>query len=69
MNTNNHQYLNEKQVSSLTGIALPTLRNWRFECRGIPYIKVGHGRSVRYLLQDVIDYMESGRIQFGDQSG
>ena len=55
------QYLTEAQVSELTSIALSTLRNHRFERRGIPYVKLS--RSVRYKLQDVIDYMESHRIQ------
>ena len=55
------QYINEIQVSKITGIALSTLRNHRFEGRGIPYIKLK--KSVRYKYQDVIDYMESRRIQ------
>ena len=55
------KFLNEKQVSSLTGMALPTLRNNRHMGRGIPYCKVG--RSVRYCWQDIIDYMEARKIQ------
>ena len=54
-------YLTEIQVSELTGFKLPTLRNWRFERRGIPYLRIGK-RSIRYKLQDVIDYMETRRI-------
>lgn len=61
------QYLNETEVSKMTGIALSTLRSQRFMRRGFPYIKVGQGRSVRYLLQDVIDYMEAGRIQIEEE--
>ena len=49
------QYLTEAEVSELTRIALPTLRNQRFRGVGIPYSKIG--RSVRYFLQDVIDFM------------
>ncbi len=57
-------YLTETQVSKMTGIALSTLRNQRFERRGCPYLKIGmFGRSVRYKLSDVIDYMEARRIQ------
>ena len=37
------------------------LRNERFIGKGIPYIKVG--RSVRYNLDDVIDFMESRKIE------
>ncbi len=54
------QYLTEAEVSELTRIALPTLRNQRFRCVGIPYSKIG--RSVRNLLQDVSDYMSERRI-------
>ena len=54
------QYLDEKKVSAITSRALPTLRNDRHKGRGIPYSKVG--RSVRYSLADVIDYMESRKI-------
>lgn len=54
-------YLTEVQVSEITGIALSSLRNQRFERRGIPYSKIG--RSVRYALNDVIEYMESRKIQ------
>jgi hypothetical protein len=58
---NDVTFLTETQVSEMTQIALPTLRNHRFRGVGIPYHKVG--RSVRYSLKDVIDYMESKRIQ------
>jgi hypothetical protein len=39
------RYINEKEVSKITGLALSTLRNWRFKRTGMPYSKVG--RSVR----------------------
>ena len=55
------QYLTEREVSEITRRALPTLRNDRHKAQGIPYTKVG--RSVRYLLTDVIDYMEGHKIQ------
>ena len=58
------QYLTETQVSSMTGIALSTLRNHRFLRMGIPYLKLN--RSVRYNLQDVITFMESHRIETGE---
>ena len=54
------RYVNETQVSRITGRAVQSLRNDRFLKKGIPYIKVG--RSVRYGLRDVIDFMESHRI-------
>ena len=54
------KYLNESQVSKITERALSTLRNERSKGQGIPYIKVG--RSVRYSLKDVIQFMESRKI-------
>lgn len=54
------QYLTERQVSNLTNIALSTLRNHRFQCRGLPYIKIG--KSIRYSLQDVVEYLERFKI-------
>lgn len=59
-----HQYVDEKKVSEITGRALPTLRNDRHNRRGIPYCKVG--RSVRYAVADVISFMESKKITFED---
>lgn len=55
-----NKYVKEKSVSEITGRALSTLRNDRHLQRGIPYIKIG--RSVRYALQDVIEFMETRKI-------
>jgi predicted DNA-binding transcriptional regulator AlpA len=54
------QYIDEKGVSRMTSIKLPTLRNDRHKGRGIPYVKIG--RSVRYRLDDVIAYMEAHKV-------
>jgi hypothetical protein len=53
-------YLTEKEVSVMTKRGLQTLRNERFNSRGIAYVKLE--RSVRYNLLDVIQYMESRKI-------
>ena len=58
---NDIKYLTDKQVSEITQIALSTLRNDRFLGQGIPYIKTG--RSVRYSLTDVVNFMESYRVK------
>ena len=63
MESQNKKYLNEFEVSEMTGIAVQTLRNKRFKREGIPYCKI-FKRSVRYALNDVIDYMESRKIVF-----
>jgi hypothetical protein len=63
--TEEMRYLTEKATSQLTSFALSTLRNHRFLGKGIPYIKVG--RTVRYLRQDAIDYMESHKVRTADE--
>lgn len=55
------RYITEKELSSLTGRALQTLRNDRFKGRGFPYIKLG--RSVRYDEEIAIAIMEKSQIQ------
>ena len=60
------QYLTETQTSELTSIPLSTLRNNRFERKGIPYIKLN--RSVRYKITDVVDYMDKHRVDLGKQT-
>ena len=54
------KFINENEVSRITGLSVQTLRNWRFQGKGIPYVKAG--RSIRYLYQDVIAYMEDRKI-------
>lgn len=61
MKTDIPRYVNEKEVSRITGRAVQTLRNERFRGQGIPYVKVG--RAVRYRLSDVIDFMEARKVK------
>ena len=63
----NGRYIDEQEVARITGRALSTLRNERFQRRGIPYYKVG--RSVRYSLGDVIEFMEKHRIETEPHAG
>jgi len=55
------QYLTEKQVSESTGLSQKTLSQHRWKSTGLPYSKFG--RSIRYKLDDVLAFMESGRIE------
>lgn len=54
------RYLNEHEIARITGRAVPTLRNDRCQCKGLPYVKVG--RSVRYSLRDVLAWMEKRKV-------
>jgi len=62
---NKVKYLNEKEVSVLTGLALPTLRNHRSKGCGLPYIKLN--KAVRYSFQDVVEYFESHKVTPDDR--
>ena len=62
-----NQFLNEKQVSEMTSIPLQTLRNNRFARKGISYVKIG--RSVRYEVSDILDFMEKRKIKIQDATG
>jgi len=58
-------FLNEREVSAITGRALSTLRNDRFARRGIPYLKISK-RSIRYRTPDVLNFMEARPITFDE---
>lgn len=58
------RWIDEREVSEIIGVAVQTLRNWRFQRIGIPYSKVGKGRMVRYRLDEVIQFMEERKIHF-----
>ena len=63
----NKLFLNEFEVSAITGRAVSTLRNDRFLRRGIPYLKVSK-RSIRYRTPDVMNFMEARPITFDEVS-
>ena len=53
-------FVDEKVVAALLSCSVQSLRNWR--CLGIriPYRKFG--RSVRYYLPDVYEYVDSNKV-------
>ena len=56
----NLKLVNEKEAAKMMKRAVQTLRNDRHKRRGCPYIKVG--RSVRYLLSDIHNFLREHRI-------
>jgi len=54
------KFVNEKVVAEVSGFALPTLRNARHIGGLFPYYKVG--RSIRYDLDEVMQYIRNHRI-------
>jgi len=59
----NTLWINEQEVSRITGRAAQTLRNDRHKRQGLPYSKIG--RSVRYKLDDVIRYLHNQAAKGG----
>ena len=57
------RFITEQQLSEATGMSLSHIRNQRWNRTGIPYYKLG--RSVRYRLDEVIQWMEEHRINVG----
>jgi hypothetical protein len=55
------EFLNESEVSILTGIKPSTLQNHRHKKCGIPYLK--YGKKVIYRRFDVVEYLDSCLIQ------
>lgn len=55
------KFINEAEVSRITGRAVPTLRNDRHKGQGIPFYKLG--RSVRYRLDEILAFMSEHRVE------
>lgn len=47
----------EHDLASYLGITVATLRAWRFQKRGPPFLKLGH--LVRYRWEDVQEWIKS----------
>jgi hypothetical protein len=50
----------EEEAARILGLAVQTLRNWRTARKGPTYCKIS--RSVRYKVEDLLDYIESKKI-------
>ena len=53
-------YVSDRQLSPIINAKPPTLRNWRCQRKGPPYVKLG--RSVRYSIPEVLAWMERMKI-------
>ena len=52
--------VDENRAARFLGVAVQTLRNWRHQSRGPAYVKMG--RSVRYQVDDLVDYLKKKKI-------
>lgn len=57
---NQECFVNDVQAAKILSASPQTLRNWRHLRRGPAYSKKGY--MVRYRVQDLLDFMNSGRI-------
>lgn len=57
------KYLNEKEVSAITGRSISSLRHDRIHSAGIPYIKIPGQRRVYYDEADVHGIMQSNKVK------
>jgi len=55
-----HSVLNDVEAARFLGLRPQTLRNWRCQCRGPAYSKIG--RRIIYAVQDIEGYREKNRI-------
>jgi predicted DNA-binding transcriptional regulator AlpA len=55
--------LNERQVASLCGISVSTIRRWRLHSIGPSFLKLQ--KSVRYRQEDVVGLLEECRGRIG----
>ena len=62
-----YRYINDVEASKLLGVSAQSLRNWRHLGRGPAYCK--KSRMVRYNVQDLLDFMTSGRIDPETKNG
>jgi hypothetical protein len=54
------RFVNDVEAAKILAASPQTLRNWRHLGRGPAYAK--KGRMVRYMVADLLKFMNSGRI-------
>ena len=54
------QMVDEHRAAEILGLAVQTMRNHRSARVGCKYFKIG--RSVRYRVDDILDFIEKHRI-------
>jgi excisionase family DNA binding protein len=55
----NKKFISPKELKDVLGISLPTVYRL-IESRKLPFFKIG--KSLRFLREDIIDYLETHRI-------
>lgn len=55
-------FMTPAEVSQLIGVTVETLKNWRWQGKGLPYYKL-NGKSVSYKKTDVLCYIDSSKVE------
>lgn len=58
--------VDEKVAAEMLGMAVQTLRNWRFQGRGPRYFKLG--KSIRYSVDELNEFIEGGHVRPVDRT-
>ena len=58
-----HRYVSCEYIAEFLGLSTKTLDRWRSEKRNFPYYHVGG--AVRYDIDEVLEIIQSGRIEAG----
>jgi excisionase family DNA binding protein len=59
--TTREPLLTATEVAAMLGIPTSTLANWRYQGLGPRYLRIG--RHVRYLVEDVDDWIRTQRVR------
>jgi predicted DNA-binding transcriptional regulator AlpA len=59
--TTREPLLTATEVAAMLGIPPSTLANWRYQGLGPRYLRIG--RHVRYLVEDVDDWIRTQRVR------
>jgi predicted DNA-binding transcriptional regulator AlpA len=59
--TTREALLTATEVAAMLGIPASTLANWRYQGLGPRYLHIG--RHVRYLVEDVDDWIRTQRVR------
>lgn len=56
--------LSDLEAAPVLGISVQTLRNWRCNGVGVPYVRVG-SRAIRYDVSDLELFIAEGKVEPG----
>lgn len=64
--TEGRRFIDEKELAALYGVAVQTVRNWRFLRKGPSYSKLG--RMIRYDLDCALSFMDAHEVKLEKHS-